>query len=98
MQIIGVHPPTFRRDHRLADWPDCALELRCPRCGWSTFPGIRLLLSQFGNPTFDDLLPRLVCKRCRIRFAPVYLLAGQHREFCYGGPPDWAIELVPVPR
>jgi hypothetical protein len=24
-----VHPPRFRRDQRLSDWPDCGLELHC---------------------------------------------------------------------
>jgi len=30
--VCGMHSPTFRLDHRLSDWPDCHLELRCQPC------------------------------------------------------------------
>ncbi len=63
-----------------------------------SIPSIKMLRSQLGDVTFADLLPRLVCRHCRARPAPVYLCASPHRTF-YGGPsPDWAIELVPPAR
>src|SRR3954463_3499560 len=34
-----MHPPPFNPNHRLSDWPDCVLELRC-RCGRSSTPAI----------------------------------------------------------
>ena len=92
-----MHPPAFHNSHYLLDWPDCMVELRCA-CGRSSHPGTRLLASKFGNVTFAELLPRLVCEQCRRHFAPVYVVAGFHREFCHGGAPSWSIELVPVPR
>jgi len=55
-----------------------------------------MLIEQLGDATFAALLPRLTCKECGARPAPVYLLAGYHREFCGGAPPSWAIELVPA--
>jgi len=33
----------------------------------------------------------------RRKTAPVYLLAGFTRTFCYGPPPSWAVELVLAP-
>jgi hypothetical protein len=89
-----VHPPPFHPQHRLSDWPDCRLELHC--CGGTVLHPVRLLLTKRGDLAFADILPRLRCARCGKKPAPVYLCAG-HRTHCSGGPPDWAIELVPEP-
>ncbi len=59
---------------------------------------VRLLIEQHGDRTFAEVLARLKCKSCRQAPAPVYLVAGHQRTFCYGGPPDWSLELVPPPR
>ena len=56
-----------------------------------------MVIGQYGDLTFNALLTRMCCKECGKRFAPVYLLAGWHRQFCGGAEPDWAIELVPEP-
>ena len=90
-----MHPPPFRLTHRLADWPDCRLELHCCR-GATVYP-VRLLMTGYPGLTFGQLLARLRCKRCRGSPAPVYLCAGR-REHNHGAPPDWAIELVPHKR
>ena len=93
-----MHPPPFRRDHRLSDWPDCHLEVRC--CKGTTIYPLRLLAERHGNRTFADLLARLRCSRCGGRPAPIYLCAGQHRagDGTIGITPDWAIELVSARR
>lgn len=91
---LGMHPPPFRLTHRLSDWLACNLELTCCR-GQSVYP-LRLLVQRHGDRTFAELLPRLRCRQCKSPPAPVYLCAG-HRQHCHGAPPDWAIELVPVP-
>jgi hypothetical protein len=90
-----MHPPPFRLDHHLSDWPECRLELQCCK-GTMIFP-VRLLAQRHGNRTFAGVLARLRCDRCGGRPAPVYLCAG-HRQHNWGGAPDWAIELVPAPR
>ncbi len=91
----GVHPPSFRLDHRLSDWPDCRIELRCLPCqGRSAIIPVKLLIAHHGDATFRHLLPRLRCGSCRGKPAPAHLCAG-HRTFLGGGPADWAIELVP---
>ena len=82
-------------DHHLSDWPECRLELHC--CTGAKLLPTRLLATQQGNITFEAVLGRLRCQRCRKPPAPVYLCAG-HRRFNYGAPPDWAIELVPERR
>src|SRR3954451_21341288 len=54
-----LHPPSFNPSHRLSDWPDCVLELRC-RCGRITTPAVRLLRERCGrDPSFAELLSRL---------------------------------------
>ena len=90
-----MHPPPFRPEHRLSDWPDCSLELCC--CKGTTVYPVRLLASQHGNPTFEQLLVRLRCKRCRGKPAPVYLCAG-NRQHSGGAAADWAVELVSALR
>jgi len=90
-----MHPPPFRIDHHLSDWPACRLELTC--CAGQTVVPLRVLTSHYGDPTFAEILRRLRCRRCRRPPAPVYLCAG-HREHNNGAAPDWAVELVPPPR
>jgi hypothetical protein len=86
-----MHPPPFHRGQRLLDWPDCRLELNCCR-GQSVLP-VRMLLRDYGDRTFAEVLAKLRCRTCRKPPAPVYLCAG-HREFTMGALADWAIELV----
>ena len=93
-----MHRPHFTLQHRLADWPDCKLELNCPGCGRIVGIPVRLLIKRFGNLTFAGLLPRMKCERCRAKPAPVYIVAGHHRTYCYGSLPDWALELAPPPK
>lgn len=100
--VCGMYSPTFRLNHRLSDWPDCHLELRCQPCrDRSTVPAVKLLMSRLGNPTFAELLPRLRCQQCRAKPAPVYLVAGHNRAFCHGGHPtgplSWSPCLVSEP-
>jgi hypothetical protein len=92
-----VHPPPFRYDHKLSDWPDCWLEMRCRKCnGRSAVTPMKLLIRKHGDRTFLDLIPRLRCSQCRSAAAPVYLCASPQRTGGYGGPgTDWAIEIVP---
>ena len=92
-----MHPPRFRMTQRLSDWPECVIELHC--CAGMVGYPVRLLMQRCGNITFENLLKRLRCKRCR-RFkpAPVYLVAGHHRSARNGPDADWSVELVPPPR
>ena len=52
-----MHPPPFRPDHRLSDWPDCSLALFC--CTGTTVYPLHLLANQYGDRTFEQLVPRL---------------------------------------
>jgi hypothetical protein len=72
--VLGMHPPPFRVSHHLSDWPDCRLELNYCR-GQVIFP-VRLLMTRHGDPSFQTLLRRLRCERCKRPPAPVYLCAG----------------------
>ncbi len=91
-----MHPPAFCLDHRLSDWPECRLEVRCPCSPRVALLPVRLLLER-GDRSFGAALAGLRCSACKGRPAPVYLLAGQCRSFMHGPPPDWALELVPAP-
>ncbi len=91
-----MHPPPFRLDHRLSNWPACCLEVRCPCSPRVTVLPVRLLLDRHGDGRFAAVLARLTCSACKGRPAPVYLVAGYHRTFQHGPAPDWALELVPV--
>lgn len=93
-----MHPPLFRLDDRLSDWPDCWLEVRCPCSPRVTVSPVKLLATQHGDRTFRAVLAALQCSKCRGKPAPVYLVAGQTRTFMHGPPPSWSLELVPVPR
>src|ERR1051326_4653958 len=86
-----MHPPPFRPDHHLSDWPDCRLELWCCK-GTVGYPD-KLLIQRNGDRTFAEVLNRLRCSACGGKPAPVYLCAG-HREHGNGAPPYWAVELV----
>jgi hypothetical protein len=68
-----MHPPAFSVSHRLSDWPECVLELNCPKpAGRMVQYPVRLLAQRHGNLTFAELLPKLRCKCCGQRPAPVH--------------------------
>jgi hypothetical protein len=57
---------------------------------------VRVLIARKGDMTFENLLRRLRCKRCRaVKPAPVYLVAGHHRTRRGGPDADWSIALAP---
>ena len=87
-------PPKFSVRHRLSDYPDCTLEIRCA-CGRSSYPPIRMLVLERGDDTFRRFVAALRCKQCGARPTEAYLVAGFHRR-CQGGPEsnDWAVALV----
>ena len=92
-----MHPPEFRPDHRLSDWPDCFVEIQC--CKGVTMMPVKLLLGKHGNVTFRSLLGRLRCNKCGKPSAPAYLCASHFRR-AGGGmavTAAWAIELVGEP-
>jgi hypothetical protein len=55
---------------------------------------VRLLLER-GDRPFRDIVTALRCSACGTKPAPVYLVAGLTRSFCFGPPPSWSVELVP---
>lgn len=60
-----MHPPLFRKTHRLSDWPECVIELHCVHCrGGSVGYPVRLLIKREGDMTFENLR-RLRCRRCQ---------------------------------
>ena len=88
-----MHPPAFHPDHKLLDWPDCRLELRCS-CGITVFYPTQILATRHGNRPFRHILQRAKCSRCGSRPVAAWLCAGERRERGRGGgEPDWAIEL-----
>jgi hypothetical protein len=94
-----MHPPLFRKQQRLSDWPECTVEMHCLHCrGGSVAYPVRLLMQRQGDMTFENLLRRLRCKRCGGAPAPVYLVAGHHRTARSGPTADWAVELTPAPE
>ena len=92
-----MHPPEFSLDHALSDWPGCMLEVRCPCSPRMTLLPARLLSNQHGDRPFRAILAALRCKDCRGKPAPVYLVAGHHREPGKGTGPDWSLVLVASP-
>ena len=93
-----MHPPDFQVTQKLSDWPDCRIEMTCVPCaGRVVATPVRLLLEQRGDEQFGPVLAALRCKQCGAKPAPVYLVAGLTRTFCFGPPPSWAVELVPPP-
>ncbi len=93
-----MHPPPFHPSHRLSDWPNCCLEVRCRCSERVVIVPVRLLVEQRGDRLFLDVLAGLRCSACQGKAAPVYLIAGHHRTFHHGPPPDWSLELVPAPK
>ncbi len=82
----------------ITDWPDCCLEVRC-RCSERVVVlPVRLLFEQRGDRLFLDVLAGLRCSACQGKAAPIYLIAGHHRTFHRGPPPEWSLELVPAPK
>lgn len=74
------------------------LEVRCLVCAKSAFVPIAMLRRERGDRSFRAVLQALRCSSCQRPSAPVFLLAGEHREHCGGAPPDWAIELRAATR
>jgi hypothetical protein len=72
-----MHPPPFRLEHRLSDWPDCRQELNCCR-GLAVLP-VRMLIRDRGDRTFAEILPRLRCSTCGRPPAQVNLCAEASR-------------------
>ena len=58
----------------------------------------RLLSQQHGNRPFRAILATLRSKNCRGKPAPVYVVAGHHREPGKGTGPDWSLVLVAQPN
>src|ERR1700759_3991288 len=88
--FTAMHPPTFRMQHRLSDWPQRRIEVRC--CGRQTDLPTRYLAERYGDRTFNEILSRLRCPKCGSRPAPVYLCAGPRER--YGAhEADWAIQV-----
>ncbi len=92
-----MHPPNFHLAQHLSDWPECSLELRCQRSERVVMLSVRRLLER-EDQTFGTVLAALRCSKCGGKPAPVYLVAGHHRTFNHGPPPDWAVELVAAPK
>src|ERR1700722_14151515 len=57
-----MHPPPFRPDNRLSDWPDCRLGLTC--CRGAVLLPVRLLIAWHGDAAFGRLLTRLRYGQC----------------------------------
>jgi len=92
-----MHPPRYHPDHWLSDWPDCCLEVRCGCSERVVLISVRTLVEGRGDRPFRGVLAALRCSACRGKPGPVYLVAGHHRTFNHGPPPDWSLELVPPP-
>src|SRR3982751_3100920 len=92
-----MHPPDFSIHHRLSDWPDCRIEVTCRPCGGRQVDiPVRLLLRDGPDRPFASIVAGLRCKACGGKPAPVYLVAGLTRRFCFRPPPSSAVELVPA--
>jgi len=89
-----MHPPQFSTSQKLSDWPECRLEVRCTCSEWSVLYPVRMLIEQHGDQTFDDLLLKLRCSKCRRRSGSVHLIAGQARRVEPGRLPSWSVELT----
>lgn len=91
------HPPTFKANDRLSDWPDCTVEAGCPRCGKRTVVPVSLLRQRLGDRLVIAVAQRMRCDQCGVHAAPVFLCEGFHRQGGQGGPPPgWALELIPA--
>ena len=89
-------PLPFSPEHRLSHWLACSLEVRCPCSPRVALIPIRLLRGDVDR-RLKDVVSALRCRLCRGRPAPVYLVAGQHRQRCGGAGPNWAVEVVAPP-
>lgn len=89
-----MHPPAFHPSHRLSEWPECRIEVRCPCSPRVTLLPVRMLLDR-GDRPFAAVVKALRCSACKGQPAPVFLVAGQSRTHTGGAAPDWAVELVP---
>ena len=89
-----MHVPPLLPSHRLSDWPDCTVELRCG-CGRSSMPGTRLLAKRHGDQPVVALVQRMRCKDCGAKPDKVWLVAEHHRSPQGGPSPDWAVEIRP---
>lgn len=90
-----MHPPPFHPEHRLSDWPECRLEVRCRCSERVALLPVRLLTEQRGDRRMLDVVAGLRCSACRGKAGPVYLVAGQSRSGTHGPPASWSLELVP---
>jgi len=63
VQPCTMHPPAFHVAQRLSDWPDCALELRCPCSEHVVMRPVQMLL-ECGDQTFGTVLAALRCSKC----------------------------------
>lgn len=93
-----MHPPAFAITHRLSDWPDCSIEVRCGCTGRMVMISVKLALRQGRDRIFQEFVAALRCRNRGAKPAPVYLVVGHHREWCGGPSPCWAVQLVPVPQ
>ena len=89
-------PLPFSPEHRLSHWLACSLEVRCPCSPRVALIPIRLLRGD-GDRRLKDVVSALRCRLCRGRPAPVYLVAGQHRQQSGLAGPNWAVEVVAPP-
>ena len=89
-------PLPFSLEHRLSHWLACSLEVRCPCSPRVALIPIRLLRGD-GDRRLKDVVSALRCRLCRGRPAPVYLVAGQHRQQSGLAGPNWAVEVVAPP-
>lgn len=92
-------PPELRTSHRLSAWLGCTLEIKCG-CGRIASVAVRGLLERYGDVSLERVLGALRCQVCRRSPAPVYLVAGRHREMPpgLGSVGDWAAEVVRMPK
>ena len=90
------HPPPFSPTQRLSQWMGCTLEVRCPCSPRVVLLPIRLLRGD-GDRRLKDAVAALRCRLCHGRPAPVYLVAGHHRQRHGGAGPNWAIEVIEAP-
>ncbi len=96
--IQAMHPPEFKYQNRLSDWPKCSLEVRCDRCnGRMVQYPVTLLIDRRGDITFAELMYRLRCKGCDGQPTSIFLCASSSRSAGFGLSPDWSLELRPSP-
>jgi len=92
-----MHPPAYHPDHRLAHWPECSLEMRCPCSERVALLPIRYLIEQRGDRAISAVLASLRCSSCNSKPGPICLVAGQSRTFNHGPLLAWPLGLIPLP-